>query len=352
MKAAIFYNAKDIRIENIPEPIPGKGQVKIKVEWCGICGTDLHEYDHGPVMVSTSPHPLTGEKSPMILGHEFSGVIAELGPDVQGNWKVGDRVTADPCCVCHECYNCKNNHYNICSSLGFIGLARDGAFAEYTLVDDYQLCKLPDEVSFEQGAFTEPVAVVLHAVRRAGISLGDTVLVTGLGPIGLLAGQCAKAAGAAAVYGVELSEARLQSALKLGFTEVFNPKEQDVVAEIKKRTDGIGCHMAINCNGNNATMRTCLDATRGSATIICPGHGGEFMNIASMEDLNFPEKQIMGSHVYVNEFSRSLALMSDGRINTEGVTSGKIKLDDIVEKGFKELLYNTDKNLKIIVSPK
>lgn len=351
MKAAVFYGAEDIRIEDVPEPVPGKGQVKIKVEWCGICGTDLHEYERGPIMVSTSPHSLTGEKAPMILGHEFSGVITELGPDVKGDWKVGDRVTADPCCVCNECYNCKNNHYNICSELGFIGLARDGAFAEYTLADDYQLTRLPDSVSFEQGAFTEPAAVVLHAVRRAGISLGDTVVITGMGPIGLLAGQCAKAAGAAAVYGVELSEARRKSGLELGFTEVFNPAEQDVAAEIKKRTDGIGCHMAIDCNGSNETMRICLDSTRGSATIICPGHGSNLMNIGSMEDLNFVEKQILGSHVYVHEFGRTLALIGDGRINTEAITSGKIKLDDIVEKGFKELLYNTDKNLKIIVTP-
>lgn len=351
MKAAVFYSAKDIRIEDVPEPIPGKGQVKIKVEWCGICGTDLHEYDHGPVMTPTSPHPLTGEQVPVILGHEFSGTIVELGPDVSGDWKVGDRVTVDPCCVCHECYSCKNNHYNVCEVLGFIGLARDGAFAEYTLADDYQLYKIPEEVSFEQAAFTEPAAVVVHAVRRVGISLGDTVLVTGLGPIGLLAGQAAIAAGAV-VYGSEISSARRQSALDLGFKAVFDPKTQDVPAEIKKLTGGLGCHMAINCNGNDATMRTCLDSTRHFATIIVPGHGGEDMKIRSMEDLNFPEKTIMGSHVYVYEFDRTLTLIGDGRINTEAITSGKIKLDDIVEKGFEELLNNADQNLKIIVTPK
>jgi len=352
MKAAVFYGKQDMRIEDVKEPVPGKGQVKIKVKWCGICGTDLHEFHGGPAITSVTPHPLTGQMMPMILGHEFSGDIVELGPDVEGDWKVGDRVTVDPCIICGKCYNCKNNHYNICSNLGFVGLASNGAFAEYCLAEDYQLYKLPDNVTYEAGAFAEPASVSLHAVRRAGVSLGDTALVVGLGPIGLLAVQAAKAAGAAHVYGVEISKARLEGGLNLGCTEVFNPKECDVVAEIKKRTDGIGCHVAINCNGNDASMRTCLDATRGSATIASPGHGGgQPAQISTMTDLNFLEKQVIGSHVYVYEFVRTLPLLGDGRIKTEELTSAKIKVDDLVKGGFEELLNNADKHLKILVQP-
>lgn len=353
MKAAVFYGANDIRIENRPDPKPGKGQVKIKVKWCGICGTDLHEFTGGPIMVNTTPHPLTGQKLPMILGHEFSGDIVEVGEGVKGSWKVGDRVTADPCYVCHDCYSCKHAHYNVCSSLGFIGLAADGAFAEYVVVEDYQLYKLPDNVSYEDGACCEPASVALHAVRRVGVSLGEEVIVVGLGPIGLLAVQAAVAAGAAHVYGVDMSPARREGALKVGLTEAFDPSKVNVKEEILKRTDGDGCHIAINCHGNDATMRTCLDCTRNTGKIICPGHGdvGKPVNFLTMEDMNFPEKTIMGSHVYVYEFVRTLPLLGDKRISSDSIISAKISLDDIVEKGFKELVNNSAAHLKILVSP-
>lgn len=352
MKAAVYYKAKDMRIENVPEPIPNSHQVKIKVKWCGICGTDLHEFTGGPIMVNTTPHPLTGQKLPMILGHEFSGDIVEVGSEVAGGWKVGDRVTVDPCVICHQCYECKHAHYNICANLGFIGLACNGAFAEYCLAEDYQLYKLPDNVSYEAGSLCEPAAVTLHAVRRVGVSLGEEVVIVGLGPIGLLAGQCAIAAGAAHVYGVDISRARREGALKAGFAAAFDPTVCDAAAEVKKLAGGIGCHIAINCVGNDASIRTCFEATRGAGKIICPGHGnGKGVTYDPMVDLNFHEKELMGSHVYVYEFVRTLPLLGDKRINEDSIISGKISLDDIVEKGFNELAFNADNHLKIIVSP-
>lgn len=352
MKAAVYYTAGDIRIENVPEPVPQKGQVKIKVKWCGICGTDLHEFTGGPTLVSKTPHPLTGKKAPLILGHEFSGDIVELGPGLSGDWKVGDRVTVDPCIVCHSCYECKHAHYNICSSLGFVGLACDGAFAEYTLAEEYQLYKLPDNVTYEQGALCEPASVGVHAVRRSGISLGEEVVVVGLGPIGLLAGQAAIAAGAAHVYGVDMSKARREGAVAAGFAEAFDPTVCDAAAEVRKCANGIGAHTAINCSGNDASMRTCIEATRGAGIVICPGHGGgKPCSIYPMTDLNFHERTIMGSHVYVYEFVRTLPLLGDARINADTVISGRIGLDDLVEKGFNELINHADRHLKIIVSP-
>ncbi len=334
MKAAMFYGAKDVRIEEVPDLKPGKKQIKVKVKWCGICGTDLHDYLDGPIQVqSGSPHPLTGQMLPLAMGHEFAGVITELGDDVTGDFKIGDKVTCDPCYVCHTCEPCKFGRYNSCESLGFVGLSSMGAFAEYVVIEDYQCYKMPEEMSFEQGSVVEPACVALHAVRRGGISLGETVLVVGLGPIGLLCVQAAKAAGAAHVYGVDNSPKRMQGALDNGCTAVFDFTKCDVPAEVKKANGGRGVHVAIDACGINSTMRTCLDSTRHMGKVVTPGQSGKF-ETSIISDLNFPERTILGSHVYNYEFDRCIPLVSDDRIRMDSIVTAKIYLDDIVADGF------------------
>lgn len=352
MKAAMYYGAKDIRIEEVPDPTPKKGQIKIQVKWCGICGTDLHDYLSGPIQVQhDEPHPLTGEIMPMAMGHEFSGVITEIGPDCEGDFKVGDRVTVDPCVICHECEPCKMGKYNSCLNLGFTGLACMGAFAEYVVVNDYQVYHIPDEMTFEQGAVVEPACVALHAVRRSGISLGETVAVVGLGPIGLLAVQCAKAAGAAKIFGVDNSAKRMQGALDNGCTEVFDFTKCNPVEEIKKATGGKGVHVAIDANGNEATMMTCIDCVRHTGTVITPGQSGSLPNAKVFPQVNFPELTILGSHVYNYEYDRCIPLVADDRIRMDSIVTARCSLDDIVEKGFEELANNPGNHMKIIVTP-
>jgi (R,R)-butanediol dehydrogenase/meso-butanediol dehydrogenase/diacetyl reductase len=353
MKAAMYYSARDIRIEDVPEPTPGPGQVKIQVKWCGICGTDLHEYQHGPIQTHAGPelHPLTGEKLPFPMGHEFSGVITEIGPDCKGDFKVGDNVTADPCIICGECEPCKMGKYNSCLDLAFTGLGGSGAFAEYLLVNDYQVYKMPEGMSFEDAAITEPACVALHAVRRAGISLGETVAVVGLGPIGLLCVMCAKAAGAAHIYGVENQPKRIEGALANGCDEVFDFTKCDPVEEIKKATGGKGVHVAIDANGNEATFMTCVDCVRHTGTVISPGQAGHTASLNIFPQVNWPELNILGSHVYAYEFDRVLPLIADGRISSEPIITKRVALDDIVDGGFEELDKNSAEHMKIIVTP-
>lgn len=155
MKAAVLYNAKDLRVEEMNEPMILSNQIKVKVEWAGICGSDLHAYSHG---LSMEAHPISGEKPPFALGHEFSGTIVEVGDEVTKS-KIGDRVAIEPLLYCGECYACNRGHYNQCNKVGFVGLSRNGGFAEYTIVDENMVHVLPDNVSFEEGALVEPTAV-------------------------------------------------------------------------------------------------------------------------------------------------------------------------------------------------
>ena len=350
MKAAVWYGRKDVRVEDVPEPpAPGPGEVKIQVHQTGICGSDLHEYDVGPIFIPTEElHPLTGKKAPLILGHEFSGEVVEIGGGVK-NVKVGDRVAPDAAQHCGECYMCKVNRYSLCEKLAFTGLMADGAFAEYVNVPAYTCFKLSPELSNEAGALVEPIAVGIHAIRQGKVLEGDTVAVVGAGTIGLVTIQAARAAGAKKVFSIEIAKDRKEFAKELGAI-VFDPKETDVAVEIQDQTDGQGVDVAIECIGKAETVNTCIQCTkRGGKTVVVgifekPGE-------INYNDLVFQEKEVVGSLAYCGEFDTAIALLADGRIKAEPLITGKIKLNEIIEKGFKELLTNRESNIKILVAP-
>lgn len=352
MKAAVWYGKKDVRVVDVPEPpIPGQGQVKIRVEWCGICGSDLHEYLAGPIFIpSDEPHSLTGAKAPIILGHEFTGEIVEVGSGVE-NFKVGDRVAPDACQVCWECYHCKRMNYNMCEQLAFTGLGADGAFAEYVNVPAYTLYKLPDNVSYEEGALIEPMAVGIHAVRQAPVVQGDTVVVLGAGTIGLVTLQAVRAAGASKIFVIEMAKARKEFAMKMGATAVFDPKEVDVVSKVKEATGGLGADVVIECIGHEKTAPLAIQLARSSGKVVLVGI---FERESSLNffDVVATEKHIIGSLAYNGEFATVINLLNDGRLTAKPLITGKISIDDIVEKGFEELVNRKDENIKIIVKPR
>lgn len=350
MKAAVWYANKDVRVENVPEPPdPGKGEVKIKVFQTGICGSDLHEYDAGPIFIPTEEsHPLTGKKAPLILGHEFSGEIVEVGEGVT-NLAVGDRVAPDAAQHCGECYMCKVNRYSVCEKLAFTGLMTDGAFAEYVNVPAYTCYKLLPELSNEAGALVEPLAVGIHAIRQGKVMQGDTVAVVGTGTIGLVTIQAARAAGASKVFAIELSKDRKEKAMGLGAI-VLDPTQTDVAAEIQAQTGGQGVDVAVECIGKAETVNTGIQCAKRGGKIVVVGifeKPGEI----NYNDLVFQEKEVIGSLAYCGEFDAAIALLADGRIKAEPLITGRIKLDNIVENGFEELLKNRDSNIKILVEP-
>ena len=200
MRAAMWHGPGDVRLQDVPEPgEPGPGQALIAVRYCGICGTDLHEFTEGPVMIRPGAHPLTGARPPLVLGHELSGTVLAVGAGGPRDL-VGRRVTADPCWSCGTCFWCLRGDYHICRIGGSVGLASDGALAPLVLVPAQGLVPLPDAVSDQTAALAEPLAVGLHAVRRGGVGVGDRVLVLGAGPIGAAVILAARAAGAAEIY--------------------------------------------------------------------------------------------------------------------------------------------------------
>lgn len=347
MKAARWYNAKDIRVETVEEPVIAPGKVKLKVHWTGICGSDLHEYAAGPIFVPVEePHFVSGEKAPIVMGHEFSGEVTEVGEGVT-KVKVGDPVVVEPILSCGECAPCRKGKYNLCDHLGFHGLSGGGGgFAEYTMVDEHMVHKMPEGLSYEQGALVEPAAVALHAVRLSKLKAGDKAAVFGAGPIGLLVIEALRAAGAAEIYAVELSPERAAKAKELGAREVINPKETDPVARLQELTGG-GVDVAFEVTGVPAVLQQTIDSTSFEGETI----------IVSIWETDAPiqpnnivlrERTVKGIIAYRDIFPAVMDLMQQGYFQADQLVTKRIGLDDVVTEGF-EALMKEKNQVKILV---
>lgn len=346
MKAARWYAAKDIRVEETAIPSPKENQVKIAVMFTGICGSDLHEYTHGPQLIPVDkPYALNGHQGTTTLGHEFSGVVEEVGKNVK-NIKKGDRVTVEPIFRNPESPFISTGEYNLSEPLGFVGLTSNGGFAKYVVVEDYMVHKMPDSMTFEQGAIVEPAAVAAYAIQRSGMKLGDTVLIVGAGPIGLLTVQVAIASGASKVFVSDLSENRLKKAKEIGATHTFNAKEKDIPAKIKELT-GNGVDIFIDAAGVQASFDTGINSLRNGGTAILVAL---FAKPVTHDALNqtLRELTIIGTAAYRNIFPQVIALISSGRLPVEKLITSVISLDEIVEKGF-EALVNDPSEVKVLV---
>lgn len=350
MKAAVWHKKGDIRIEDIPVPVTGPGQVKVKIKACGICGSDLHEFREGPFIIPSRPHPLTNrEGAPVILGHEFSGEVIELGEGVN-QFSPGDRVVVNPLIYCGECHFCRLGQHIMCTKLGTVGFAADGAFAEYGVFYEYALLRLPDSVTDEMGTFVEPLAVAVHAVNRARMKIGDSVAVVGAGPIGLLVMQACRAAGASHVFVVEPMEARREIALETGATAVIDPAETDAGKEIEKLTKGLRADLAFDCVGNQPSFDTAVRVTGRRAVICVVGLALKPIEVPFIR-LWAHEKEIAFSSGYQDEFPAAISYLADKRVKVEKLISASIKLDDLVEKGIRSLIEEGEKHIKILVYP-
>ncbi|WP_240338039.1 2,3-butanediol dehydrogenase [Gelidibacter japonicus] len=346
MKAARWHKAKDIRVEETAIPSPNDNQVKIAVKFTGICGSDLHEYNDGPQLIPVDePYALNGHQGTTTLGHEFSGVVEEVGKNVK-NIKKGDRVTVEPIFKNPESPFISTGEYNLSEPLGFIGLTANGAFAKYVVVEDYMVHKMPDSMTFEQGAIVEPAAVAAYAIQRSGMKLGDTVLITGAGPIGLLTVQVALAAGASQIFVSDLSENRLKKAKEIGATHTFNAKDKDITQKIKEIT-GHGVDVFIDAAGVQATFDTGINSLRNGGTAILVALFGKSVTHDALNQ-TLRELTIIGTAAYRNIFPEVIALISSGRLPVEKLITSVISLDEIVEKGF-EALTKDPSEVKILV---
>lgn len=294
----------------------------------------MHEYAAGPIFVPVKePHYVSQDRAPIVMRHEFSGRVIEVGAGVT-RVQPGDPVVVEPILSCGECAACKKGKYNLCKHLGFHGLSGGGGgFAEYTVVDEHMVHKMPDGLSFVQGALVEPAAVALHAVRLSKLKAGDKAAVFGAGPIGLLVIEALRAAGASEIYAVELSPERAAKAKELGARDVINP---NVVERLQELTDG-GVDVAFEVTGVPVVLQQAIDATtfEGETVIV-----SIWESEASVQPNNvvLQERTVKGIIAYRDIFPAVMELMQQGYFLAEKLVTKRISLDDVVAEGFEALV--------------
>jgi (R,R)-butanediol dehydrogenase / meso-butanediol dehydrogenase / diacetyl reductase len=351
MKAARFHAQKDVRIEDIPEPELRPGAVKIAVAWCGICGTDLHEFLEGPIFTPPpgQPQVLSHEAAPVTLGHEFSGTVEQLGEGVSG-LSIGDNVVVEPYFVCDECGPCREGNYNLCTKMGFIGLAGGGGGLSEKLVVDSRWVHPVGDIPLDEAALIEPLAVAHHAVSRSGLRAGSVAVVGGAGPIGLLTAAVLKGLGVTTVV-TELSAARKEKAASSGVADhVLDPGVEDVKARVLELTGGAGADAAFECAGVNAVLDTMLDVVKPAGVVVNVSIWGRPATV-DMQKIVLKEIDLRGTIAYRGDHRAAIRLVQQGKVDLKPFITGRIALEDLVDKGFDTLINHNDTAVKIIVRP-
>ena len=321
MKAAVYDGPGDLSVEEVPVRKLKDNEVKIQVKYCGICGTDIHIFHGDGGCCDVTP--------PLVPGHEFSGVVAEVGAGVK-TVKVGDRVTGDPNDMCGECYFCKNGMQHFCKNNIGIGTTVDGGFAEYVIMREKQVYKLSDELSFIEAAMAEPISCCLHGIDLCNIKAGDTVLVIGGGPIGMIMMQLAKNAGASKVIMSEPVEEKREQALKLGATKTIDPLHEEVEAVLAEYCENV--NVVIECVGNVHTQADAVRFAGRGATIMYFGLAAPEESFPIRPDDIFKkELHITSSYINPYSFERAIQILESGTVELESLITNVVPLDDIAD---------------------
>ncbi|KAJ5924566.1 hypothetical protein N7466_008753 [Penicillium verhagenii] len=344
-----FHGPGDIRLDELEEPVCGKGQIKMKPAYVGICGSDLHEYTSGPVLIPKEPHPITGSTYPTPMGHEFGGIIEEVGDDVK-NLHPGQRAVVRPTIYDGTCSACKEGFNHCCENIGFIGLSGfGGGMSKKIVAPATHFYPIPDNISLEAAALIEPLAVSWHAVTVSPFKAGDSVLIVGGGPIGIGVVQVLKLQGAKHIMVAELMENRQRLCTELGATHILDPCEVDVASRVRELTGGIGADVIFDTAGVEKALIGAIPACKAQGTIV---------NIAVWEkkpaipvnQLMYNELRYMGAALYDEKsFLDVMQAISDGQLEPERMITSRIPLDQVVDGGFKALLEHRDKHCKILV---
>jgi (R,R)-butanediol dehydrogenase/meso-butanediol dehydrogenase/diacetyl reductase len=332
MLAVRLHGNSDLRVDQVPEPdAVGPGQVRVEPQWCGICGTDLHEYAHGPLYTPA-------ENLPQVIGHEFSAVIAETGPGVTA-FRPGDRVAVLPHVFCGSCFYCLRGRQGLCSDLKLTGVTWPwGGLAGQAIVPASQVVPV-----------LEPLATVVHGVERSGLRPGDSVLITGGGPIGQLAVLVAAAAGAGSIFLSEPQAGRRLMAERNG-AAVFDPASADVAGEVAELTGGLGADCAIECSGSQAGLDACVASVRRAATVaVIAIHLGD--RLVQPEGWVWRDLTVAGVWSFkIWDTPRILAQIAAGTLPVERVVTSRIGMRDVVRKGIQRLADPGGGQVKILVS--
>lgn len=346
MRALRWHGPRDLRLVELIEPALQRDEVRVSVAYCGICGSDLHEYVDGPHAIPVDcPHPLSGRRAPLTLGHEFCGTVVESAdPQVA----VGTRVVVEPEYRCGACDECRAGRYNLCRSMGFIGLMGDGAMADSVVVPSYTLHTLPDAVRFEQAAVFEPAAVALHAVRRSALEPDDACAVFGMGPVGLLTVAMLRQCGAGEIVAVDVNPQRLALAGRLGASVAVDASREDATGEIRRRTGGRGAALAFEVAGVQASLDAALASLRKGGQAVLVGLMGQAR--FDVFDLVNRELNITSSVGYRGCHPTLIEWTARGQIDPAVVVTRTVSLEEAVPRGFDALLSDRSQ-VKVLVAP-
>ncbi|RUS88644.1 hypothetical protein EGW08_003603 [Elysia chlorotica] len=321
----VLHGKMDLRLEEKPVLEPGNGEVQLSMRQVGICGSDVNIWVHGE-------HGGYIVDSPLALGHEGSAVIRKLGPGVT-TLKVGDRVAVEPATPCRMCAFCKGGRYNLCPHVKGLAMPGCDGHLTRTFVMAADFChKVPDNVSDGEAAMAEPMAVSVQATNRGGVKMGDTILICGAGPIGLLCMLTSKARGVHAVCITDIDERRLAFARELGADHTINVRgksPQDVAAEVEELL-GDKPNVTLECSGAQPSITTAVYATRSGGVVVLVGMGATTNEIPTAE-ASFRELDIRGTFRYVNCFQPALKLMSSGLVNVKPLMTHEFRLEDALQ---------------------
>jgi len=336
-QAAVLYAPHDVRIEERPVPKPGPREVLIEIKAVGVCGSDVHYYEHGRIGSYVV-------RQPLILGHEASGIIVDVGEGVNKG-RVGERVAIEPGIPDGVCEQCRSGRYNLCPNVRFFGTPPiDGAFTNYVTIPESFAYKLPDQMSDEEGALIEPLSVGLWACRKAMLRGADHVLITGAGPVGVLALKVALALGATQITMTDVSPQRLEMGRKLGATRTVN------VAETPLANVGVEADVLIECSGNQKALMDGIRSLRPAGKAVAVGMSpGEEVSVP-MSFLQNREITLTGTFRYANTYADAIALVATGRIDLKPIITGHYTLEE-TEQAL-QATKNDPANIKSIVVPK
>lgn len=317
MNASVLTEPQRIELQSVAVPTLRPNQVLVRVEAVGVCGSDTHFYETGAI----------GDlvvRGPVILGHESAGTIVAVGADVSPS-RVGARVAVEPQVVCRRCEYCKSGRYHLCPGVEFYGAwPYDGSFAEYEAIDDDFAHDIPDGMTFEQAAMAEPVSVAVHAVRKAGVTAGSRVLITGAGPIGVLNAQVARAFGATEIVISDPVSNRRAFAREHGADEALDPASTDF-GDFSERFD-----VYIDASGSSRAIDQALPAVRRGGTVVLVGMGGDRLDLP-IALIQHREITLTGTFRYVNTWPTAIALIASGAVDVSSVVTHRYGLDRVEE---------------------
>ncbi|KAK5983412.1 Sorbitol dehydrogenase [Trichostrongylus colubriformis] len=323
--SAVLYGVNDIRLEQRKIPTPADNQLLIRVHTVGICGSDVHYWTHGAIGNFVV-------KKPMVLGHETSGTVAGVGSHVKG-FAVGDRVAIEPGVPCRHCMHCKTGRYNLCADMKFFATPPiDGSLARYVAYDADFCYKLPDNVTFEEGALLEPLSVAVHTCRRSGVQMGQRVLIQGAGPIGTLCMMTARALGAAQVVITDLNQERLDLATKLGaqYAICVKGKSPAEVRDAVVKALGTEPDVTLECTGAQSCIESAILSTRSGGVVVLVGLGAARVELPVVEAA-VREVDLRGVFRYVNCYPTALNLVASRRIDLSGLTRAHYTLENTLD---------------------